>query len=250
MRKMRLQDLFIGVALVAPALATAQEPRIQFTLDSPFLSKYVWRGINIVDGPVWQPSLTAEKGGWSLNLWGNFELADTNDYGPGFGTGRGKFTEVDTTLAFADAFDDWDWSLGIVRYDLPNTGLQSTTELYASATRTGEWSPTLDVYADVGAAKGLYAKFSVGKSWNAGEGELGVSFGTGFGSSAYSSYYLGADKSGLTDFNAGLTYNLAIAKSTSLTLYGSYSSIFDKSFVPGSGKRDNLVFGAGVTFGF
>ncbi len=234
-----------------PALALTQGAAVELEFDSPLFSKYVWRGLNIVDGPVWQPSVTASLDGWSINLWGNFEIGDTNDYGPGFGSGRGKFTEVDTTLAYSATSGDWDWSAGFIRYDFPNTGFEKTSELFASFTQASEWSPTLEVYTDVDAANGTYANVSVGKYWDAKDGgEFGFDVGVGVCTNGHNAYYFGTDKSGLVDLGIGLTYTRAISETSSFTLYGSYSSLLDRALTPGSGKRDNFVFGVGVTFGF
>ena len=47
-----------------------------------------------------------------------------------------------------------------------------------------------------------------------------------------------------------LGYSRGLSKDATLNVYGSYTSIFDKDFTPGSGKRDNLTLGAGVTIKF
>lgn len=234
----------------ASAFAAAQDPKVEFTFDSTLYSKYVWRGINLVNGPVLQPSLTAAYGGWSLNLWGNLELDDTNDYGVGFGSGKGQFTEVDTTLAFGAEAGEWNWSAGYIRYDFPNTPFAQTSEVFATATHASEWSPTIKAFIDVEAAKCSSAQFGVSKAWAAGDGEVKFSTGLGYGDSKYCSYYLGSGKSGLTDFNAGLTYTKAVGPNASLNVYGSFSSLLSKDFVPGSGRMDNFFFGVGVTVGF
>ncbi len=248
MTTLRLALTFLALT---PVAVMAQVPAVELEFDSPLFSKYVWRGINVVDGPVWQPSVTAAYGGWSLNFWGSFEIDDSSDYGPGFGSGRGKFTEVDTTVAYGATSGDWDWTAGYIRYDYPNTGFEKTSELYVGATHASEWSPTIELYTDIDAVNGTAALFGVSKALIAGEeGELEVSFGLGYGDSAFTAYYLGIGKAGLTDANIGLTYVHTINSTSSLTVYGSFSTLLSKDYVPGNGKRDNFVFGVGLTFGF
>jgi hypothetical protein len=241
----------LTVLALAPALALAQGAELEFEFDSPFLSKYVWRGLNVVDGPVWQPSVTATYGGWSLGFWGNLELDDTNDYGPGFGSGRGKFTELDSTLAYSATSGEYDWSVGIVRYEFPDTGQERTSEVFATITQSSEWPVTLEVYTDVEAVNGTYANLSVAKAWDTkDEGEFGIGIGVGLCTNGHNAYYFGADKSGLVDIGIGLTYARSLSDTSSLTVYGTYTSLIDKALVPGSGRRDNFVFGVGLTVGF
>jgi hypothetical protein len=243
--------LALIVLSLTPVSAFAQEPAVEFELDSPFFTKYVWRGLNVVDGPVWQPSVTASYGAWSLNLWGNFEIDDSSDYGPGFGSGRGKFTEVDTTVAYGATSGDWDWTAGYIRYDYPNTGFEETSELFVGATHASEWSPSIELYTDIDAVHGTAALLGVSKVLTASEkGELEVSFGLGYGDSEFTAYYLGTGKAGLTDASVGLTYIHTINSTSSVTVYGSFSALLSKDYVPGNGKRDNFVFGVGVTVGF
>lgn len=242
--------IFANAAFLAVSrLAIAQAPAVEFSFDSPLLSKYVWRGMTVVDSPVWQPSVNAFWSGWNLNVWGNFELGDSADYGPGFGSGRGKFTEVDTTLTYGATTNGLEWSLGFVRYDYPNTGFENTTEAHGSFTLAGEWSPTLTVFSDIDAVGGSYLNLGVSRAWEAGEGDFALSAGLGYGTNAHNGYYFGSDKSGLVDLGAGLTYSYSLSESASLTLYGNYSSLLDKALAGGM-RRDNVVFGAGVTVEF
>jgi hypothetical protein len=237
------------IALAFAATAGAQDAPVTVSVDNSIFSKYVWRGINLVDGPVWQPSITAASGAWSLNLWGNLELDDTNTYAAG--SGRGKFTELDTTLAYSASNGDWSWSAGVIDYQFPNTGFVRTKEAFAAATHASKWNPTVRVFKDFDAADGLYGQVGVRRSLPTGDGgELAASATIGYGDEKYTSWYLGGSKAGITDAGLGLTYSKRLSQASTLSLYASYSSIPDKAFTPGSGKRDNLTFGVGVTIGF
>ena len=84
----------LGTVALAAALgltlspATAQEAELSF--DSPMYSQYNWRGINLVNGVVWQPSINVDYGSLSFNFWGNLELSSVSAY-----PGSGRFTEFD-----------------------------------------------------------------------------------------------------------------------------------------------------------
>jgi hypothetical protein len=242
----KTQSLLFALALTAAA--NAQDAPVTVTVDSSVFNKYVWRGINLVDGPVWQPSVTAASGAWSLNLWGNLELDDTNTYAPG--SGRGKFTEIDTTLAYSASNGDWSWSAGVIDYQFPNTGFVRTKEAFVTATHSSEWSPTFRVFKDFDAADGFYAQIGAKQAWSTGDGELGLSATVGYGDDKYTAWYLAGSKAGVTDASVCLSYSRPLSSSAALNVYGAWSSIFDKAFTPGSGRRDNVLFGAGVTFGF
>src|SRR5690606_16941786 len=90
-------------AIAAPAANKAVEPvQDEFTVVTDFelgaYSKYVWRGINVVDDFVLQPSLTFSHGPWSVNFWGNYETTGVNTY-YGNSTGKNRVTEWDSTLS-------------------------------------------------------------------------------------------------------------------------------------------------------
>lgn len=236
-------------ALAVAATAGAQDAPLAVTVDSSIFSKYVWRGINLVDGPVWQPSATAASGAWSLNFWGNLELDDTNTYATG--SGHGKFTELDTTLTYSATTKDWSWSAGVIDYQFPNTGFVRTKEAFVTATHAGEWSPTVRVFKDFDAADGTLVQLGARHTVPVGDGgEFAVCAGIGYGDEKYTSWYFGGNKAGVTDVSLGLTYSKKLSSASTLSIYGAYSSIPDKGLTPGSGKRDNLTLGLGVTFGF
>ncbi|HXH60852.1 MAG TPA: hypothetical protein VNI20_05785, partial [Fimbriimonadaceae bacterium] len=151
---MRSRNVFFALVLLVAPTAFAQSGPVHFSFDSAVYSKYVWRGLVADDGPVWQSSVTASIMGLSLNYWGNFELDNSNNYGLPFGSGSGKFTEFDTTLTYEASVLGWDWSVGGIEYDYPNTGQGKTVELFGTLTHQSEWSPTIEIYTDIDAANG------------------------------------------------------------------------------------------------
>lgn len=243
------RPIILAGAIACSAAASAQAPSVDFSVDSSLFTKYIWRGINLVDGPVWQPSLTASSGGWSLNAWGSMELEDTNDYGAN--TGRGRFTEIDTTLAYGAVHGDWSWCAGLIDYQFPSTGFVRTKEAFLTATYESEWSPALRAYKDFDAADGLYVQLAARHAWPTTDGgEFALSATAGYGDENYTSWYLAGSKAGITDASVGLTYSKSLTQDSTLTVYGTYTSIPDKLLIPGSGKRDNLTIGVGVTARF
>lgn len=65
---------------------------LSYSVNSDFLSKYVYEGEASSRSWVWQPSATIEAYGLGFNAWGNFVLADIPD--------QGRFNEIDLTLYY------------------------------------------------------------------------------------------------------------------------------------------------------
>lgn len=61
------------------ALASAQVDKpFEIEAELTVASKYVWRGLNLVNDWVVQPGLTVSRGPISVGLWGNFEPTNWN----------------------------------------------------------------------------------------------------------------------------------------------------------------------------
>ena len=115
-------SLAMGSSVLAQeAAATTEASDVSVTLDVPVLSAYVWRGQLLVDDPVLQPSLTASKGGFAINWWGNFNL-DDNATGDDF-----EFSEHDIGLSYGTTcpLTGADLTFGVVNYDFPNPAIDS-----------------------------------------------------------------------------------------------------------------------------
>ena len=103
-----------------------------------------------------QPSANISKGGFTFNVWGNYELTDVNDYGPPHGDGKNKFTEIDLTAEYAFSWENFSFPVGIIHYLFPNTSAEATTEIYAGASYDWVVTPSLTVYQDIDEAHGQY----------------------------------------------------------------------------------------------
>jgi hypothetical protein len=126
----------------APKEAAREEPKAEapakdwtLTVDSTFNSRYVWRGIRVVDGPVWQPSVAFGWKGLTLSVWGNMDLTNVNRE-------QHHFTELDFTLDYTWSWDKLKLSLGTIHYRFPNTVFSSTTEVYGGIGLDVPLSPT------------------------------------------------------------------------------------------------------------
>ena len=93
------------------------EDKINFGLAADYYSKYIWRGQNVNDESVFQPSISLSKWGFTGSIWGNLDLTNEND-------NSGEFSEFDYTLDYSGEMPDVNWlnfSVGTVHYRFPNT---------------------------------------------------------------------------------------------------------------------------------
>ncbi len=53
------------------------ENEIGFELTTDYSGKYIWRGQNLSDDPVFQPGISATYGNFTAGIWGNLDLTIT-----------------------------------------------------------------------------------------------------------------------------------------------------------------------------
>lgn len=238
------------LALTAVA-ATAQQPAGEGTpslsagLDVAYVTRYVWRGLELNPDPVVQPSLTlSHPGGVSFNWWGSVDT--TRVFGQ-----RGNFTEIDYTLSYAWSAHGRPMAAGLISYTFPNTDFASTAEAFVSAEFGGPLSPAISINYDFDEADGYYASLSLGHSFAApwrkeASTSVDVSARLSFASSDYVKFYFpGADGSAFTDLLLTAEMPMPISDRMTITPSIGYSTLLDgdlKDTVTRSG-----LFYAGVT---
>ena len=129
------------------------------SLDTTFVSKYVWRGLVLTDGPTWQPSATVAWQGLTLNVWGNLDMDNANHL-------DGEFNEVDYTITYEhEIVGPLSGKIGFITYDFPNTNFHTTTELLAGLTLDVPLSPSLTAFFDLDETDGVYLLAEIGHSF-------------------------------------------------------------------------------------
>jgi len=171
-------------------------------MTADFFSKYVWRGQNLVDAGVFQPGFSFGYAGFAADIWGSLDLTDENGF-------KGDFTEVDYSLDYSGQVPGVDvlgYSVGIIYYDFPNTGVDGTTELYWGFSADVLLSPSVTIYHDVDEADGIYISASIGHSIEkiaelGSDSAIGLELGAsvGWGNDSYNEFYWGTTGSELND---------------------------------------------------
>ena len=231
--------------------AVAQEATYSF--DSPLYSQYNWRGINLVNGAVWQPSIDVAYGALNFNFWTNYELTGVSAY-----TGKGRFTELDTTVTYSGGAVDVDWSVGLIHYQFPSVGAASTTELFGSVSRPMRgFDTTFSAYFDVDQINGTYFNLALDRdlgtiSSPTSAQEIGFSWGTavGFGDKSHNLGYYGNNKAGLADFALYGGFYTTLSDTTDVYLTFQYTTLLDSGSLAGAPNRTNFVTGVGFSVGF
>jgi hypothetical protein len=110
------------------------------------------------------------------------------------------------------------YSVGLIYYDFPNTGLLDTTEAYLGLGLDLPLSPSVTWYLDLDEAEGSYVSLgiehSVEEIFEIGPDipvamQIGASLGWGSGS--YNKYYWGTDQTKLNDLVLSVSFGFEVA---------------------------------------
>lgn len=239
--------MVLGLACVCICGSVVQaeiDPTVGLSLD--YFGKYVWRGQDVTDEPVLQPSATIGLGNLSLGIWGNLETTNVNNE-------ENAFTEVDYTLDYSDAVpgaDGLGYSVGLIAYDFPEAGSQ-TYEAYLGLSVDTLLSPTVTAYYDYDAVDSWYVSAGVGHSIADILGpESGVSAdlsaSLGWGAKKYNNGYWGVNSSGLNDLTLGAAFPFAAGPLT-VTPSLNYIMLTDSDIKASNAfNADNDYFFAGI----
>jgi len=200
-------------AFICVTHAVIAEDKIDFEITADYFGKYIWRGQNLSDDPVFQPGLSASYKSLTAAIWGSLETTSINN-------NSGEFTEWDYSLDYSGEFPGIEaigYSVGLINYHFPSV-VGDTTELYWGLNFDLPLSASVTVYHDIDVVDGTYVSFAVGHSiekfFELGPDlpvgmEIGASLGWGSGS--YNKYYWGTDQSKLNDLAFSVSLPIEIA---------------------------------------
>jgi hypothetical protein len=241
------------VCCCATGVSNAESKPARFGVNADYFTKYVWRGQNVSDGGVFQPSIYVVKTGFTATVWGNMNLTGLND-------GNGKFTEMDCSLDYTAKVPTMTGiaiSAGAIYYRFPRGPSEPTTEVYGGIRFTGcPLAPALKLYRDIDRVDGAYIQTSIGhtieKIGQFGDGcYCGVQVGAaiGSGNSAYNAGYFGIRKGRANDLTIALGIPVCIGKWT-IKPGVNYSTMLSSAIREAGEKSDNLWAGVGVSGSF
>ena len=202
--------LTLVITVVAATGVLAAELDVE--LGAGIFSKYIWRGQNLGNRPVIQPSATIGKDGWSLNVWGNMPVNDKDPAGRAW-----NFNEVDYTVDYSGTYDMVNYSAGFILYSFPRPvgnqpGSPEAHEIYGTIGIDTLLSPSVTVYRGTKASDGWYV--NAGVSYNAVVTEdISVDLGAnlGWADENYNQDYWGLKTNALNDFVLSASVPLNVA---------------------------------------
>jgi len=212
MRKSNYLVVCLCVFLCGTQAAIAED-KIDFEITADYFGKYIWRGQNLSDDPVFQPGLSASYKGLTAAIWGSLETTSIND-------NSGEFTEWDYSLDYSGDFPELKgvgYSVGLINYHFPSVA-GDTTEFYWGLNFDLPLSPSITVYHDIDEVKGTYASFGLSHSVDkiaelTPDMPVGmeISASLGFGGSSYNESYWGVKKDKLNDLAISISFPTEIA---------------------------------------
>ncbi len=242
----------VSLSLATGVHANGEKDGITVNVAADLFSKYVWRGQNVVDDWVLQPSISAGYKGLTGSIWSNMDLhgevVDERD-----------FTEVDYSVDYSNTFPGQDvfaYSVGVIYYDFPNMHVPATSEAYGGLSASVPWSPEIRAYYDFDEIDGTYVQLSVGhtiekiRQWRPDcYCDLQAGASIGYGSRGYNEGYFGVDEGAINDLTLTAGLPLCLGKWT-VKLSVGYSMMIDYDVRAVTRHSDNLWGGIGAAYEF
>jgi hypothetical protein len=235
-------------APTAPQGIIGEVESFDASVEIDYFSSYVWRGLLLTDGPVFQPSVTAGYAGFSFNGWASMDLVDVND-------NQGRINELDFTAEYGWGVGQFGFAAGLVHYTFPHTDYAVTTELYGSVELDAPLGPSAKLNWDVDQANGFYATFNFSHDVNVPltfdhiSMSVGFTAGVAVGSSSYNKSYYGVTDTRLTDFHAGITAPITLHDNWTFAPTACYSAIINSEIKESIEDDDIVTFGILVSAG-
>lgn len=221
--------LLLALALLLAGAGAASAAEIAVDYSGDFVSHYVWRGLTLVDGAVFQPSITiSHESGFSFNTWGNLDIDDVNSL-------EGEFSELDLALAYAFPTEGiLSAELGYIDYTFPNTVFEGTREVYLGLGLDVVASPSLTLYYDMDEVDALYAELGVsfGSEFGDRGAEWGVDLIASFADSDFAAFYAGGADSGLFAGTIGGSLSIPAGEIWGVSFFANYTDSLDTMVLP------------------
>ena len=246
------------ILLVVCSVNVQADDGLTFDVTADYYGKYIWRGQNLSDDPVFQSGVSTTIGGLTLGWWANTDTTKINN-------NSGEFTEHDWYVDYSGnlpGVEGVGYSVGAIYYYFPSldNGAEDTTEIYGGLGFDLLLSPSVTVYHDIEEVDGTYVSFALSHSIDriASLGpetpiamEMGASLG--WGSKSYNQGYWGdtCKSSKLNDLALSVSFPIEICGWTvapSLNYVTLMNSKIRKTdaFASGGNKASDYFF-AGIS---
>jgi uncharacterized protein (TIGR02001 family) len=234
------KTVLIIAALAASLSLRAQEPApassYSVTVDFPYASKYVFRGVQLAEG-TFQPSVEVAAGNFTVGLWTALPVTSNID------------NEIDLYASYGVPLNDsWSIDTGITLYYYPE--LDSSTGLDRDT-----WEPYIGLVGTAGAfSPGVYLYYDLTLKAFTYQGQVGYSVplepaGASLDFSAAIGRVDPDAGSGYTYYSIGAAVPFKLSETATFTLGLNYTH---NNIAGGDsfGKTSHIYGTAGITVGF
>lgn len=219
----------LALVVIGSGAVLAEDGDLGFDLGADFYSKYIWRGINVNDDYVFQPSVNVTYESFTVGVWGNLDFTD-------YAGEQGEFSEIDYYVDYTcpmPGLEGVSLSVGVINYHFPSL-VGDTTEVYWGLAFDMPLSPSVTVYHDIDEIDGTYVSFAVGHDFGTiakltEDMPLGMDFSAslGYGDTDYNKgYWASTENSGLNDLMLSVSFPFEVS-GVSVSPSLNYVSIMD-----------------------
>ncbi|MGB7581986.1 MAG: hypothetical protein WBL85_06010 [Sedimentisphaerales bacterium] len=259
MKSLRTGSVVLGLALItfAAGTAAADDKVVTYGVSLDYFSKYIWRGQNVDNSSVLQPTISASAYGFTGSIWGNLDMTNRSKTAP---DNAGGFSEYDLTLDYTNTIPGIDWlsgSVGTIYYQFPSTELHPTTEIYGGFSLPKvPLTPSFKWFRDIQEIHGSYFQYSIGQTFDKiyvmnENCYCGLLLGASYGwaNAAYDRGYFGVNSGQSNDLTltAGLPFNVY---TWTIKPSLNYSTMLGNSIREATNKSDNFWAGLGISTSF
>jgi hypothetical protein len=210
-----------------------ESTELSFGIDAGFCNKYMWRGICINQGLVFQPDAYISYGNFSLTAWSNWTLWDINSE---------NAHEVDFILTYSNSVFNFDIESSLIYYGLIDQESPNTGELLIGLSYPlGDFSLfsgfSVDILAYGGAIYdelGVEYEKELSDKWTVSGSLL-----TGMANSLFNSYYLDVNKSAFNLVGANVTLTYSPVNDFYIDAHFQFNHTLDKELVQSLNANSN-----------
>lgn len=233
------------LGLPAAAFASDDNP-FTFRISTDATSSFVFRGMELNDEVVFQPTLSMDVAGWNVSASGTFDLdAD------GMGKQSPDVQRMDYHVGYSHEFGRVTVGGGVYFYDFPNTGIDDTSEGYVKVAVRYPCSFGLTLYHDFDEARGEYVRGWIGHRFQLyPRTSLDLTGSLGWSDEDYNRAYYGRHENAVADFETRLSFHHAFTNVFGLHGYGAYSVLVEDRLRDVTTDGDNIVASVGADFTF
>ena len=217
-----------------------QKPTV--AIGSTFATKFVHRGMTLVDNPVWQPRMGVGlplTNGDTIGLDAEANMDLRNDTGGAwFPDGHaGRFSQIEAVASYQKRIGDVSLRAGVHNYNLPN-GLEfvngergATSEVFlVASTEVLEANPYIGINYDFDEVRGGYYRagltenIPLGDKWS-----LDLDGSLSYASEAQASWLYGLGENGLADLRGSLALQYRYDQRTLLNVAAHGSAMMNST---------------------